>query len=249
MVRIYEKLTDKELAALGLSPEKLPRHVGLIMDGNGRWAKKRLLPRSAGHRAGMEAMKMAVRFSHSVGIEALTVYAFSTENWKRPAAEVDALFGLLQEYFYKEIDELDANNVKMTVLGDLSRLSPRMRGLLETAMERTQANTGLRFNCAINYGGRAEIVRAVQKLVEGGVSPEEITEESIGENLYTAGQCDPDVIIRTAGEQRLSNFLLWQAAYSEFVFTPVLFPDFGEAEYADCLRQYIGRTRRFGKVL
>lgn len=249
MVKIYPEYTDEEINALGLSREALPRHVGLIMDGNGRWAKKRLMPRSAGHRAGMEAMKAAVRFSHSVGIEALTVYAFSTENWKRPKAEVDALFGLLSEYFYKDIDELDANNVKMTVIGDLSGLAPKMRELLEEAMRRTGNNTGLRFNVAINYGGRAEIVHAVKSIMERGVKADEVSEELISDSIYTAGQPDPDVIIRTAGEQRLSNFLLWQAAYSEFVFTPVLFPDFDEKAYADCLKEFAGRTRRFGKVL
>ena len=248
-MRIYPKFTEEELKSRGLPPEGMPKHVGLIMDGNGRWAKKRLMPRSAGHRAGMEAMKAAVRFSHSVGIGALTVYAFSTENWKRPAAEVDALFGLLSEYFYRDIDELDANNVKMLVIGDLSRLAPKMRGLLETAMERTKNNTGLRFNVAINYGGRAEIVHAVQELMREGVSAEDVTEEAISSRIYTAGQPDPDVIIRTAGEERLSNFLLWQAAYSEFVFTPVLFPDFDEEAYTACLKEYMGRTRRFGKVL
>lgn len=249
MVKIYPKFTEEEMKQRGLVPGAMPKHVGLIMDGNGRWAKKRLMPRPAGHRAGMEAMKAAVRFSHSVGIEALTVYAFSTENWKRPVTEVDALFNLLSEYFYKDIDELDANNVKMIVIGDLGRLAPKMRGLLETAMERTKNNTGLRFNVAINYGGRAEIVHAVQQLIRDGVPADEVTEEAIASRIYTAGQPDPDVIIRTAGEERLSNFLLWQAAYSEFVFTPVLFPDFDENAYTDCLKEFMGRTRRFGKVL
>ncbi len=249
MVRIYPKFTEEEIRQRGLNPDAMPKHVGLIMDGNGRWAKKRLMPRSAGHRAGMEAMKFCVRYSHSIGVEALTVYAFSTENWKRPITEVDALFALLAEYFYRDIDELDANNVKMLVIGDLSRLAPNMRSLLETAMERTKNNTGLRFNVAINYGGRAEIVHAVRSLVEEGVRAEDITEEAISSRIYTAGQPDPDVIIRTAGEERLSNFLLWQAAYSEFVFTPVLFPDFDEGAYNACLKEYAGRTRRFGKVL
>ncbi|MBQ7060683.1 MAG: isoprenyl transferase [Clostridia bacterium] len=248
MIKIYPRFSEEEIRALGLEGA-MPKHVGLIMDGNGRWAKKRLLPRSAGHRAGMEAMKAAVRFSHSIGVEALTVYAFSTENWKRPQTEVDALFALLSEYFYKDIDELDANNVRMIVIGDLGRLAPRMRGLLETAMERTKDNTGLVFNVAINYGGRAEIVHAVRELIEGGAKAEDVTEEAISAHLYTRSQPDPDVIIRTAGEQRLSNFLLWQAAYSEFVFTPVLFPDFDEKAYTDCIKEFMGRTRRFGKVL
>ena len=249
MVKIYPKYTEAELAALGLAGGKLPRHVGIIMDGNGRWAKKRLMPRPAGHRAGMEAMKNAVRFSHSVGIEALTVYAFSTENWKRPTSEIDALFSLLAEYFYRDIDELDANNVRMVVLGELSALPPRMRELLEKVVERTSKNTGLIFNVAINYGGRAEIVHAVKKLLEGGAKAGDIDEDAISGSIYTANQPELDLIIRTAGEQRLSNFLLWQSAYAEFVFTPTLFPDFDNKAYAECLREYMTRTRRFGKVL
>ena len=249
MIKIYPHYSAKEIEALGLNPAAIPKHVGLIMDGNGRWAKKRLMPRSAGHRAGMEAMKAAVHYSLSLGIGALTIYAFSTENWKRPKDEVDTLFVLLSEYFYREIDEMHANNIRINVIGDITRLTPKLRGLLETAMEKTKSNTDLVFNVAINYGGRADIVQAVRKLVADGVKPEDVDEEAISSRIYTAGQPDPDVIIRTSGEQRLSNFLLWQSAYSEFVFTPVLFPDFYEKEYTDCLKEYMSRTRRFGKVL
>ena len=238
-MRVYPKFTADELKKLGLDG-KLPKHIGLIMDGNGRWAKQRLMPRSAGHRAGMEALQEIVRASHSIGIEALTVYAFSTENWGRPAAEVDALMSLLVEYFYKEIDELDANNVRIRTLGDLTRFSPKLRELMETAVQRTKNNTGLNFSIAINYGSRAEIVRAVRDLIDEGVPS--------SEHLYTRELPELDLVIRTAGEQRLSNFLLYQAAYAEFVFTETLFPAFTPEVYRDCIKEFMRRTRRFGKV-
>ncbi len=249
MPNIYPKFTDAELKEFSLSREALPRHVGVIMDGNGRWAKKRLLPRSAGHRAGMEALRGIVRFSHSAGIEALTVYAFSTENWKRPRTEIDALFALLEEYFHKEIDELDANGVRIRIIGDEAAFSGKLRDILEAAQNRTVKNTGLCFNIALNYGSRAEIVHAVNSLIESGAKSGEVTEEMFDSSLYTSGLPELDLIIRTAGEQRLSNFLLWQAAYAEFVFTDTLFPDFSREVYADCLCEFARRTRRFGKVL
>ncbi|MCH5279433.1 MAG: isoprenyl transferase [Christensenellaceae bacterium] len=246
-MRIYPKYTEAELKKLGLVG-KLPEHIGIIMDGNGRWAKQRLMPRSAGHRAGMEALQDIVRTSHSLGIGALTVYAFSTENWGRPAAEIDALMSLLVEYFYKEIDELDANNVRIRTLGELSRFAPKLRTLMETAVQRTENNTGLNFSIAINYGSRAEIVRAVKMLVEEGIPAESITEKCFAEHLYTGELPELDLIIRTAGEQRLSNFLLYQAAYAEFVFTETLFPAFTPEVYCDCIKEFMHRTRRFGKV-
>jgi len=249
MPNIYPKFTDAELKEFSLSREALPSHIGVIMDGNGRWAKKRLLPRSAGHRAGMEALRGIVRFSHSAGIEALTVYAFSTENWKRPRAEIDALFALLEEYFHKEIDELDANGVRIRIIGDEAAFSGKLRDILEAAQNRTTKNTGLCFNIALNYGSRAEIVHAVNSLIESGAKSGEVTEEMFDSSLYTSGLPELDLIIRTAGEQRLSNFLLWQAAYAEFVFTDTLFPDFSREVYADCLCEFARRTRRFGKVL
>ena len=226
-MKIYERFSDAEMKRLGLTGN-MPKHVGIIMDGNGRWAKSRMLPRSLGHRAGMDALEEIVRASKSIGLEALTVYAFSTENWLRPEQEVNALFSLLVEYFYKEIDELDANNVRVHILGSLERFSPKLRELMENARERTEKNTGLHFAIALNYGSRDEITRAVRSIVSEGIPESEITEETISSHLYT--RClpypDPDVIIRTAGEQRLSNFLLWQAAYSEFVFTDTTFPVF-----------------------
>ena len=247
-MRIYEQYEKAELAKLGLGG-KLPKHIGIIMDGNGRWATKRLMPRPVGHRAGMEALHEIVREAHCLGIEALTVYAFSTENWQRPIQEVNALFGLLTEYFEKEIDELDANGVRIIPLGDLAPFPDKVRACMTEAASRTCRNTGLRFCIAINYGSRAEIVRAVKRIMESGAAPEAITEQLISDNLYTAGIPDPDMIIRTAGEQRLSNFLLYQAAYSEFVFTDVLWPDFTPAELRACISVFLKRTRRFGKVV
>lgn len=247
-MNIYPKFTKEELAALSLGGE-LPRHVGIIMDGNGRWAKKRLLPRSAGHRAGMESLRQIVRTTHSLGIDALTVYAFSTENWARPATEIDALFKLLSEYFYKEIDELNLNGVRIRTLGELSAFQPGLRSLMQDAVERTKNNTGLCFNVAINYGSRDEIVHAVRSIAEAGLAPSEITEQTVSDRLYTAGLPELDLIIRTAGEERLSNFLLWQAAYAEFVFSKTLWPDFSPDVYYECLREYLKRTRRFGRVL
>lgn len=249
MPKLYPKFTDAELKEFSLIREALPRHVGVIMDGNGRWAKKRLLPRSAGHRAGMEALREIVRFSHSAGVEALTVYAFSTENWRRPRAEIDALFALLEEYFYKEIDELDANGVRIRIIGDKTAFDGKLKQILENAEARTANNSGLCFNIALNYGSRAEIVHAVNALIESGAKSDEVTEEMLDSMLYTSGLPELDLIIRTAGEQRLSNFLLWQAAYAEFVFTDTLFPDFSREVYADCLCEFARRTRRFGKVL
>ena len=249
MPKLYPKFSDAQLDSFGLSRSLIPRHVGVIMDGNGRWAKKRLLPRSAGHRAGMEALRGVVRFSHSLGVEALTVYAFSTENWRRPRAEVDALFALLEEYFYKEIDELHLNGVRIMLLGDLAPFSDRLRRIMETAITKTEGNTGLSFNIALNYGGRAELVHAAKRLIADGLCADELDEAALCSRLYTAGLPEVDMIIRTAGEKRLSNFLLWQAAYSELLFTDTLFPDFDNAAYVDCLVEYAGRTRRFGKVL
>ena len=247
-MKIYERYTDSELASFGLAGN-LPSHVGIIMDGNGRWASKRLMPRPVGHRAGMEALHEIVREAHCLGLKALTVYAFSTENWQRPMAEVNALFGLLTEYFAREIDELDANGVKMRVLGDIEPFPDKVRQCLIDAVESTKNNKGLEFCIAVNYGARAEIVRAAKKLVESGISADGITEEAFSDDLYTAGLPELDLIIRTAGEQRLSNFLLWQAAYAEFVFTNVLWPDFSPAELRGCIIEYMKRTRRFGKVV
>ncbi|MBO4990882.1 MAG: isoprenyl transferase [Firmicutes bacterium] len=235
-----------------LDRERIPQHVAIVMDGNGRWAKKRGLPRLAGHNAGMEALKEIVKRSDVLGVKYLTVYAFSTENWKRPVEEVSGIFKLLIVYMKKELDELHANNVKVKIFGDYSRLPKESIDALETALEKTKNNTGLTFNIALNYGGRDEIMRAVRRLAaeccDGQLTAEQLTEDMVSDRLYTGGIPDPEVVIRTSGELRLSNFLLWQSAYSEFVFTDVLWPDFSPEEYERCIAEFQGRKRRYGGV-
>ena len=237
-----------------LDKERMPTHVAIIMDGNGRGAKKRNLPRAAGHNAGMKAMKKIVDHSDKLGIRYLTVYAFSTENWKRSALEVSAIFKLLVTYVKSELQELIDNNVRVKVLGDYTSIPADAKKSLEQTLERTKDNTGLQFNIALNYGGRDEIRRAVrligEKIQQGTLQPEDITEEVIGQHLFTgslyAAVPDPELVIRTSGELRLSNYLLWQTAYSELVFTDVLWPDFTPEEYEKAICQYQSRERRFG---
>ncbi len=237
-----------------LDQERMPGHVAIIMDGNGRWAKKRGLPRLAGHNAGMKAMKKIVNHSDKLGIKYLTVYAFSTENWKRSLAEVSGIFKLLVAYVDSDLKELVENNVKVQVLGDYSTLPKDAVGSLKKTLEETKDNTGLQFNIALNYGGRDEIRRAVEalakKAADGTLQPEEITEDMIGSELFTginhSNVPDPELIIRTSGELRLSNFLLWQGAYSELVFTDTLWPDFTPEEYEKAIEEYQSRDRRFG---
>ena len=233
-----------------LPPSKLPRHVAIIMDGNGRWAVNRGVPRSAGHAAGTEALRDIIRASDDWGIEALSLYAFSTENWSRSKEEVSALMGLLLKYFTSEIDELDAKHVKITILGDVDGMPQPQRDALVNAMQRTKYNTGLKLNIAVNYGGRAELVRAAralaQKVKDGEIEPEAIDEALFGQQLYTAGLPDVDLLIRTSGEVRTSNFLPWQLVYAEMVFDDCLWPDFDRARYLKCLRVYAERDRRFG---
>lgn len=230
----------------------IPRHVAIIMDGNGRWATKRGLPRSAGHRAGMEALRDLITASSELGIEALTLYAFSTENWKRPRDEVGTLFSLVVEYFNREISELHENGVRIRVLGDMSRVPQKARAALMRAEDITHDNSGLKLNLAINYGARAELVRAARALAEdvsnGGMAPDAIDEAAVSSRLYTSGQPDVDLLIRTGGEMRLSNFLLYQSAYAELLFTDTLFPDFDKAHYLDAIREFQGRSRRFGAI-
>ncbi len=233
-------------------PAKLPRHVAIIMDGNGRWAQRRSLPRSAGHAAGTEALREIIRASDDWGIGALTIYAFSTENWLRPQDEVGTLMNLILRYFASEIDELCEKNVCIRILGDVDGLPERQRDAVQRAMERTRENTGLRLNIALNYGGRAELVRAAQQLARrvarGELEPDRIAQEDLERELYTAGLPDVDLIIRTSGEMRLSNFLPWQTVYAEMVFNPVLWPDYTREEYLKDLNVYASRDRRFGKV-
>lgn len=238
-----------------IDQNRIPAHVAIIMDGNGRWAKKKGLPRLAGHNAGMLAMKEIVKASSVLGIKYLTVYAFSTENWKRSKEEVGGIFKLLVKYVDSELSELHENNVKVKVLGDYSVIPKIAVERLEKSLETTANNTGLQFNIALNYGSRAEIVRAVSRIYEdirkGALDEEtEITEELISRYLYTGDENgnipDPDLIIRTSGEERLSNFMLWQSAYSEFAFTDVFWPDFSPAEYERLIEAYQNRDRRFG---
>jgi undecaprenyl diphosphate synthase len=237
--------------AVPFDPQHLPRHVGIIMDGNGRWAKNHKLKIAMGHRAGTEALREIIRKSSDIGIQALSLYAFSTENWQRPKAEVDALMGLLLEFFLSEIDELNEKNVRIVILGEKDEFPPEQRMALSRAEIRTFANTGLRLNIAINYGGRAELARAARLLAsevaDGVLLPEEINETAMENRLYTAGLPNVDLLIRTSGEMRLSNFLLWQCAYAEFVFVSKLWPDFTPDDYFACIAEYQGRSRRMGK--
>lgn len=239
-------------AVQALPPDTLPRHVAVIMDGNGRWATKRGLPRSAGHAAGVEALRDVIRASDDWGIQCLTIYAFSTENWARSKEEVGALMGLILKYFESEIDELDAKKVRILILGDVSELPDAQREAVCNAMERTKNNEGLRLNIALNYGGRVELVRAAKLLAEkvqsGEMTPDQIDAAAFEAQLYTAGQPDVDLLIRTSGELRLSNFLPWQSAYAEMVFDRILWPDFDRASYLKALREYASRNRRFGGV-
>ena len=236
-----------------MDKSKLPRHVAIIMDGNGRWAEREGVSRVKGHNAGMEAMKEIVRRSSDLGIEYLTVYAFSTENWKRTMEEVSGIFKLLVKFVKLDLSELDEKNVRVRVLGDYSVIPDAARKSLDKTLETTRDNTGMQFNVAINYGSRAEIVRGVNSIVDKvrkGEIEGEITEEMISRSLYTGDENgnvpDPDLIIRTSGEERLSNFLLWQAAYSEFEFTDLLWPDFTPDAYEEILEDFAKRDRRFG---
>lgn len=233
-----------------VDPARIPSHIAIVMDGNGRWAKKRGLPRLNGHNAGMAALKEIVKHSSTLGISYLTVYAFSTENWKRPEEEVSGIFKLLILYVQKEIKELNENNVKVNILGDWSVLSKDVQKAIMMAIETTKNNTGLHFNIALNYGGRAEITYAVKSILnsveKGELKASDVNEASIASRLYTAGMPDPDMIIRTGGEFRLSNYLIWQSAYSELVVSDVFWPDFSPKEYEKSIIEYQSRERRFG---
>ena len=230
----------------------VPRHVAVIMDGNGRWARDRHMPRVFGHRSGMTAVRAVIEGAVEAGIEFLSLFAFSRENWERPASEVEALMDLLVEYVGREADELAAKGVRVRVLGDLSRLTAAARTAVEDVMRRTGANDRLVLNLFISYGARDEIVRAARALAReaaaGSLDPDSITEEMLSERLYTADCPDPDLLIRTSGEQRISNFLLWQLAYSELYITPVLWPDFTRAELYKAIAEFQRRDRRYGRV-
>ena len=229
---------------------EVPRHVAIIMDGNGRWARRRRLPRIAGHRTGAQVAKEIVRAAGKLGIQVLTLFAFSTENWRRPRAEIDALMMLLEEYIQRETQELMGNNVRFQVIGRMEGLPDSVRGKLERTIELTAKNTGMVLNLALNYSGRAEIVDAARSLAqlakEGLLDPEEIDEEAFRWHLYTRDLPDPDLLIRTSGEMRISNFLLWQLAYAELYVTPVLWPDFTSRDLEQAILAYQRRERRFG---
>ncbi len=237
-----------EAAADGLDTPKMPTHVAIIMDGNGRWAKKRGLPRSAGHRQGTENLREIIRAAVEFGVPILTIYAFSTENWSRPRREVNLLMRILEMVIDRELAELDEKGVQIRHIGELEGIPERLQEKVLEACETTQTNKQLILNVAFNYGGRDEIVNAVQDIIRDGVPADKVTEEMISEYLYTSGLPDPDLLIRTSGEHRLSNFLIWQGAYSEHYYTDVLWPDFDKDCFRKALEEYSQRRRRFGKT-
>ena len=224
----------------------MPQHVAIIMDGNGRWAQGRGLPRLAGHHAGTGNIKRIVREAIALGIPYLTVYAFSTENWRRPSWEVRGLMRIMAEYLDRELRDLHAEGVRLRLLGTLNNVDPALRQKIMDAIELTQNNTAVTLAVAFNYGGRDDIIQAVREIVAQGYDAHEITDEMISRHLYTAGMPDPDLIVRTSGEQRLSNFLIWQAAYSEYYMTPLLWPDFGPDHFREAVTTFAQRERRYG---
>lgn len=243
---------EKILQAIKQEQLDVPKHVAIILDGNGRWAKKRNMPRNYGHVQGSKTVEQIIEDAYNMGIEYITVYAFSTENWKRSKDEVDALMKLLSKYLIDCIERSTKNNMCVRVIGDKTGLADKLVKRINELEEATKDATGLKFTIAINYGGRDEITRCVRKIAEkvsaGEISPQEITEEVISSNLDTAGLPEPDLLIRTSGEERLSNFLPWQLAYTEFYFTDVLWPDFTKEDLLTAIRYYNGRERRFGGV-
>ena len=245
-------LTTRQPLPRQLNPERLPAHVAVIMDGNGRWARQRGLLRVMGHRAGVEALKRTLRLCSDWGIGALTAYAFSTENWTRPGEEVTFLMTLFERVLARELEALEREQVRIRFLGDLDQLPLRLQSLIAEATRRTAANSGIRFNVCTNYGGRRELVRAARRLAEqalrGELDPASLDEERFALELHTAGEVDPDLLIRTSGEHRISNFLLWQLAYAELHITDVLWPDFDAGALLAALLDYQGRDRRFGGV-
>ncbi len=245
-VVIHPQPDPAALAELNVPRERIPRHIGIIMDGNGRWAKARGLPRMAGHRAGTQNIRRVLQACLDYGIEVLTIYAFSTENWQRPRPEVEGLMRLLSLTIRKQLKELNEQGVQLRHCGRLEGVEERLRRRIEDAVEQTRHNDRMILNVAFNYGGRVEILDAVKSIIRDRVPPEAIDEQVFSNYLYTAGLPDPDLIIRTSGEYRLSNFLIWQAAYAEFYITPVYWPDFDRSELTKAIRDYAARERRFG---
>jgi undecaprenyl diphosphate synthase len=240
-------------AAWVQTPVQIPRHVAIIMDGNGRWAQSRGLPRSAGHRMGVEAVRRTVRAAIEIGVQYLTIFSFSSENWARPASEIDDLMGLMKRFIRRDLAELHQNNVRVRVIGERAGVDPELLGLIDEAVTLTSANTALDLVIAFNYGSRAEIARAARRLAERAIQgesrPEERTPEALSAALDTQGVPDPDLLIRTSGELRLSNFLLWQSAYTEFVFLEACWPDFGRELLQQAIDEFGRRNRRFGGVV
>jgi len=246
---MFKFLKNRELA---WEPDKLPRHVAIIMDGNGRWASKRALPRSAGHAAGAETFRRIATYCKNIGIEYLTVYAFSTENWMRPADEIGTIMELLEKYLHEALERMERDRVKMKFFGNVSALSPKLQKLVAETAELSQRFEGVQVNVCINYGGRDEILRAAvnyaRDAAEGRISGKQLTEEVFSGYMYSSGIPDPDLIIRPGGEMRLSNFLQWQSAYSELYFTDVLWPDLDEREFDRAILSYQKRIRRYGGI-
>lgn len=243
-------LFKRDQKSPGTSHERLPQHVAVIMDGNGRWAKARGLPRTAGHKKGADALHTILNACRDSGVRYLTIYAFSSENWRRPAEEINDLMQLLRHYLEKELATLHENNIRLRFIGDMTQLQPDIRKQMDDALTLTARNTSFNLTIALSYGSRQEITRAMRTLAaqiaSGDLTPEAITEDRISATLDTAGLPEPDLLIRTGGEQRLSNFLLWQAAYTEFYFTSILWPDFGAEEFDRALHEFARRNRRFG---
>jgi undecaprenyl diphosphate synthase len=241
-----------DVASAGSKPAPPPAHVAIIMDGNGRWAKARGLPRTMGHKRGVEAVREAIKGAIELGVQYLTLFGFSSENWKRPMAEVSALMGLLRLYLRSEIAELHKNGVRLCIVGDRSRFEPDIVAMIADAEALTAGNTRLTVTIALSYGGRQELVRAArllaQDVADGRLSPQDIDENAVAGKLFTVGMPDPDLLIRTSGEKRISNFLLWQCAYAELVFVDTLWPDFGRAELAQAVEDFQRRDRRYGMV-
>ncbi|HEX5819831.1 MAG TPA: isoprenyl transferase [Gemmatimonadales bacterium] len=240
--------SPEQALARQLHPERLPAHIAVIMDGNGRWAAQRHLPRVEGHRAGITAVREVVETTARLGVGVLTLYAFSVENWKRPRAEVSTLMTLLKRYLRLELGTLIDNNIRFRVIGRDDELAPDVRTELEAAQRRTATSTGMQFNIALNYGGRAEIVQAARRAIRDGIAEGDLDEKRFAELLYTGGQPDPDLLIRTSGEMRVSNFLLWQIAYAEIYVTDTLWPDFRARHLLDAILAYQKRERRYGGI-
>jgi undecaprenyl diphosphate synthase len=240
--------SPEEALARQVNFDRLPVHIAVIMDGNGRWAAQRHLPRVEGHRAGIESVREVVEGSARLGIKVLTLYAFSVENWKRPVTEVSTLMTLLKRYLRLELNTLLRNDIRFKVIGRDEELAPDVRRELKMAEEKTAGNAGMLFNIALNYGGRAEIVEAARRVIASGIAPDELDEQRFSEFLYTSGQPDPDLLIRTSGEMRISNFLLWQIAYAEIWVTDTLWPDFRKQHLLEAVLAYQKRDRRYGGI-